>query len=234
MKVLLSVVLGLLLAWVILSYVDVETYVMAPVVYDRSNILDPSEEERRVIQAIAASSGQQISDAQANRILEKVDTTRAPAPLISLPGAPPPAAFALPQPGAEAPRGMSADTQAARAAAADAAAAAAGGPGGGGGFGGPGGGMGSVGATTLISGGIPLLAGAQPTQPITAVAGVLGGAPAPAPAMYGARGPAPAPKARRRRRPGRAPAPAPAPAARRGKTRRELILEDIDKIMKKI
>lgn len=232
MKVLLSVVLGLLLAWVILSYVDVETYVMAPVVYDRSNILDPSEEERRVIQAIAASSGQQISDAQANRILENVDTTRAPAPLISLPGAPPPAAFALPQPGAEAPRGMSADTQAARAAAADAAAAAAGGPGGGGdgGFGGPGGGLGSVGATTLISGGIPLLAGAQPTQPITAAAGILGGAPAPAP------------KARRSRRPGRAPAPAPAPAparapapaARRGKTRRELILEDIDKIMKKI
>jgi len=229
MKLLLSVIVGLLIAWIILSFVDRETYVLAPVTYERSKVLDPDEEERRLIKALASASGRNVSDQDARQILSTVDAARAPAPVMVLPGAPPPAAFALPQPGPTAPAGMTADARAAQTAAAAAAAAAdlpgaarADGTGTGVGFG-----AGGVGLTTVTAGGAPIIMGGRPTQPV--VAGVAALAPAPVSRAM-AMAPAPAPAAVIYG--GRAPAPA--PATRGAKTRREILIEEIDEILKKI
>lgn len=210
MKLLLSVAIGLLIAWLIISLIDKETYVLAPVTYERANVLDADADERRVIRAVAAASGRQISDADANLILAAAAPP--PTPAIRLPGtALPPAAVQITPPTTgQAPPGMGAEAQqAAQAAAAAVVSDASGLPGGGMASGMGGGPMG--GTTTITAGGAPFGAG-QVAQPITADAAAL----------------VPAPRAR-------APAPAArAPAPRGPKTRKEVLLEEIDFILTKI
>jgi hypothetical protein len=97
-----------------------------------------------------------------------------------------------------------------------------------------GGGVGSI--TQITGGGAPLMGG-MVTQPITSAAAGFGTpAPAPKAPMSWAPAPAPAPRRARAPAPRRASAPPPAPnAAPQGpKTRRELILEEIDEILDKL
>ena len=48
MKLAISILLGLVLAFLILKFTNVESYVLAPVVYDRANEFNRDEEETRI------------------------------------------------------------------------------------------------------------------------------------------------------------------------------------------
>jgi hypothetical protein len=236
MKLAISILVGLLIALLILQFTNLESYVLAPVTYDRAQDFNPDDEETRIIRAVAAATGTNISETQARAALAASAPPVGPPPIMALPGtmtplaAPSPAAaqqiMAQPPAVVQATEAVKA-AQAAQAAQADAAGGATGGA-----FTG-GGGVGSI--TQITGGGAPLMGGAA-MQPITAGAAGFGTpAPAPKPPLSGG-APAPAPRSARRR------APAPAPRARRQrapppkgpKTRREVLLEEIDDILVKL
>ena len=250
MKLAISIIVGLLIALLILKFTNFESYVLAPVTYERSMDFNPGDEEARIIRAVAAASGTTIDDNQAKAILAASAPPVGPPPIMPIPGTVTP--MMAPSPTAaqqimEQPQAVLQAAQDARAAQAAQAARAdmeSGGVGGGAFTGG--GGVGSItqitggggfGAMTqLAGGGAPLMGGAL-SQPITAGAaefGVPSAAPRAAPPL--SRAPAPAPRAA----PTRAPAPAPraaptrAPAPRGPTTRREVLLDEIDDIIKKL
>jgi len=229
MKLAISILVGLLIALLILKFTNLESYVLAPVTYDRAQDFNPGDEETRIIRAVAAAAGTNISETQARAALAASAPPVGPPPIMALPGTMTP--LAAPSPAAAQqimaqPPAVVQAAQAAQAAQADATGGATGGA-----FTG-GGGAGSI--TQITGGGAPLMGGAA-MQPITAAAAGFGtpapapkpplsSAPAPAPAPAPAQAPAPAPRARRRR----------APPPKGPKTRRELILEEIDEILAKL
>ena len=212
MKLAISILAGLLIAMLILKFTNLESYVLAPVVYDRAQDFNPGEDEARIIRAVAAAAGTKIDENQARAALESAAPPVGPPPVMALPGTVTPMAAPSPAAAQQIMAQPPAVVQAAEAAKATQAAMAAQADAAGGAFTGGGG----VGSITQITGGAPV-------QPVTAGAAGFG-APAPAPkaAPPLSSAPAPAPKA------------APAPRGRGPKTRRELILEEIDDILAKI
>ena len=230
MKLAISILVGLLIALLILKFTNLESYVLAPVTYDRAQDFNPGEDEARIIRAVAAASGTKIDETQARAALAAASPPVGPPPIMALPGTVTPMAAPSPvaaqqimtQPPAVVPAAEAAKTtQAAMAAQVDAAGGESGGAGGA--F--TGGGVGSI--TQITGGGAPLM-GVMATKPVTAAAAGFG-APAPAPKAPMSWAPAPAPAPRR------APKPKAAPKAAQGpKTRRELPLEEIDDTLDKL
>lgn len=225
MKLAISILAGLLIALLILKFTNLESYVLAPVTYDRAMDFNPGEEEARIIRAVAAAAGTKIDETQARAALTASAPPVGPPPVMALPGTVTPLAAPSPVAAQQIMAQPPAVVQAAEATkAAMAAQADASGGAGGGAF--TGGAVGSI--TQITGGGAPLMAGAA-IQPVTAGAAGFGTpAPAPKPPLSSAPAPAPAPMMA---------APAPmmaAPAPRGPKTRRELILEEIDEILAKL
>ena len=222
MKLAISIIVGLLIALLILKFTNLESYVLAPVGYDRAQDFNPGEDEARIIRAVAAASGTKIDENQARAALEAASPPAGPPPVMALPGTVTPLAAPSPMAAQQIMAQPPAVVQAAEAAktarAALEAQADAGGATGGAFTGG--GGVGSI--TQITGGGAPLMGGAA-IQPVTAGAAGFG-TPAPAPAPAPAQAPAPAPRTRRRR----------APPPKGPKTRSELILEEIDDILAKL
>ena len=228
MKLAISILVGLLIALVILKFTNLETYVLAPVSYDRAQDFNPGEDEARIIRAVAAATGTSIDDNQARAALAASAPPVGPPPVMALPGTVTPMAAPSPVAAQQIMAQPPAVVQAAEAAkAAQAAQAAQAEASSGGATGGAFTGGGGVGSITQITGGAAPLMGGAATQPVTAGAAGFGApAPAPRPPLSSAPAPAPAPMA--------APPRAAAPAPRGPKTRKELILEEIDEILTKI
>lgn len=209
MKLAISILAGLLIAMLILKFTNLESYVLAPVTYERAMEFNPGEDEARIIRAVAAASGMNIDENQARTALAAAAPPVGPPPVMALPGTVTPMAAPSPMAAQQImaqPPSVVKAAEAAKTMQADAGGAT------GGEF--TGGAAGSI--TQITGGGAPLMAGAA-IQPVTAGA-----------AGFGA--PAPAPKAA----PPLSSAPAPAPAPKGPKTRRELILEEIDDILEKL
>ena len=253
MKLAISILVGLLIALLILKFTNLESYVLAPVTYERSMDFNPGDDEARIIRAVAAAAGANISEDQARAALAAASPPVGPPPIMPIPGtvtpmvAPSPTAaqqiMAQPLAVVQAAEAAKA-TQAAQVATASGETGGAFTDGGGGSFTGGGGGSftggGGVGAITRITGGGAPLMGGAAMQPITAGAAGFGApAPAPKPPLSGAPAPAPAPSSARAPAPAPAPAPsparrAPAPAPAGPKGRKELILEEVDEILAKL
>lgn len=221
MKLLLSIVIGLLIAWAIVSYVDKSTYVLAPVVGGSAREFNEGVDEVKIVQAAAAAAGRTVDVKQAVSIIKDTQEKQALVNQsgLALPAPTPTAAAQIEQ--AQAAQIQAAEKEREKRASEEAATEVDPFKAGGGLADGrgmlSGGGGGGASIVQITGGRAPLMdmSGAGPSSGDFAKS-----APAPAPATM-LQAPAPA------------PAPAPVPPPRGPKTRKEILLEEIDFILKK-
>ena len=222
MKLLLSIVIGLLLAWAIVSFVERSTYVLAPVVGASAREFNEGVDDVKIVQAAAAAAGRTVDVKQAVSIIKETQEkqTLMNQSGLALPAPTPTAAAQIEQ--AQAAQIQAAEQEREKRAAAEAATevdafSAGSGLAGGGGM--LSGGSGGRTIVQLTGGSAPFAAlrdGAPNAGDFTT--------PAPSPSRVIDKSPevfAPA------------PAPAPAPPPRGPKTRREILLDEIDFVLEK-